>query len=57
MIHYLLKLFLCAALGVGALLILVHAFPAVLVILAIIGVVRLYEAFRGPKPPPPGPGR
>jgi hypothetical protein len=42
---------------VGALVVLVHVFPVVVAVLAVIGIVKLYEIFSGPRRPPPGPSR
>jgi len=52
MFHFFLRMMLLGAAVVGAILVLIHVFPAIVVVLVIIGLVRLYEMFRGPKYPP-----
>ncbi len=37
---------------VGVVMVLIHVFPAIIVVLAIIGLVKLYQMLRGPKYPP-----
>jgi hypothetical protein len=54
MLHFLLKLVLLGVIVVGALVLLVHVFPVIVVVLAVIGLVKVYQMLRGPKYPPGG---
>jgi hypothetical protein len=55
MFQLILKLLLAGVVVVGALVVLVHVFPVVVAILALAGIVKLYELFRDHRRPPPGP--
>jgi len=57
MIHFILKLLLVGIVAVGVLVLLLHVFPIIVAILALAGLVKLYELFRGLRRPPPGPWR
>lgn len=57
MFQVILKFLLMGVLIVGAFVVLAHVFPVVVVVLAIAGIIKLYEIFRGPRRPPPGPWR
>ena len=52
MIHFFLRMLLLGAAAVGVIMLLIHVFPAIVVLLVLIGLVKLYEMFRGPKYPP-----
>jgi hypothetical protein len=45
MFQLILKLLLAGVVAVGAFVLLAHVFPVVVAVLAIIGVVKLYEIF------------
>ncbi len=51
MINLLLKLALLAVFAVGAGVVLLHALPLILILLAIIGLIKVYQMLRGPKNP------
>jgi len=50
MIHYVIKIASMLALVVLAIMALVHALPFIVIALAVIGVIKLYQSFRGPGP-------
>jgi len=53
MIHHLIvRICFVGSLVVCALLALLHVFPFILIALAVIGIYKLYQAFKGPKFPP-----
>ena len=56
MFHLLLKLLLAGAVAFCVILAVIHAFPVIFIVLAVIGLVKLYQVLRGPKYPP-GPWR
>ncbi len=56
MIQLLLKIFFLGAVVVGAVVALIHVLPYLMIILAIIGLAKLWQVIRGPKYPP-GRGR
>jgi hypothetical protein len=52
MFQFLLKIFFLGAVAVGAVVAFIHVFPYLMIILAIIGLAKLWQVIRGPKPPP-----
>jgi hypothetical protein len=52
MFHFFLKLFLAGVVVVGVGVLLIHVFPVLVAILAIIGLIKVYQVLRGPKYPP-----
>ena len=53
MITFILKLAIVVGLVIFAGIVLLKLFPFLLVALAIFGVLKLWHAFRGPRPPTP----
>jgi hypothetical protein len=57
MFHLLFTLLFAGAVAVCIVLAVIHAFPVIFIVLAIIGIVKLYQILRGPKYPPGPPWR
>lgn len=51
MISFILKLAVVLGVVILAGIVLLKLFPVVLIVLAIFGVLKLWQAFRGPRPP------
>jgi hypothetical protein len=57
MFHLLFTLLFAGAVTFCVILAVIHAFPVIFIVLAIIGLVKLYQILRGPKYPPGPPWR
>lgn len=51
MIHLILKLLLFGVVAIGVVILLIHIFPMIVAILAILGLIKIYQVLRRPKPP------
>ena len=52
MFHLILRLLLLGTAVVVAVVAFIHVFPFLVILLAVFGIFKLYQALRGPKYPP-----